>query len=233
MKKIHSNIIFTTTILFLLALLGSCKKSEYISGGTVLNPKVNMTTYDYLKTNPLFDTLMLIVDKAGMKDVINQTGTTFFAPTDYGIYAYLNSRTLAAQARNQYAQYTLDSLYKYDLQRVKDSLKMYIINQPLTFDRLTNDGNIYTTSLAGDTAVVSYEYTKDGNLGYSSLVSSQPQLTYFTQLWYHLATPFSAINILPTIGVHTLCQTSGIQTTNGVLNVLSNAHVLFFYGTKK
>jgi hypothetical protein len=232
-KIIYISVCFL--LLFSSGIFISCKKTDYIKGGTISNPKVNATTYDYLASNALaqFDTLLQLVDKAGMKDVINQQGVTFFAPNDNSIYNYLNARTIAAQKVNPNAKYTLDSMFKYDIDRVKDSLKMYIVTQPLTYDKLTEKGIKYPTMLAGDTAVISFEYTYDDKQGYSPAVSSVPQLTYFTQLWKHLDDPFEAGDIPNTIGVHTLCKTSGVQTTTGLLNVLESSHTLFFYGTKK
>jgi hypothetical protein len=201
----------------------------------VSNSKTDLTTYDYLASNSLaqFDTLLLLVDKAGIKDMINQQGISFFAPNDNSIFNYLNARTISVQKINPNAKYTLDSMFKYDMQRIKDSLKMYILNQPLTYDKLTDKGAKYPSGLANDTVVVSFEYTTDENKGYSPAVSGIPQLTYFTQLWKHLDEPFEAGDIPNTIGVHTLCKSSGIQTVNGVLNVLESSHTLFFYGTQK
>jgi hypothetical protein len=219
----------------ILMIIVSCKKQDYITGGHMSNPISDQTTYDYLKGNSmhLFDTLLLLVDAAGLKDAINQSGITFFAPTDYSIDGYLQARTLAAQKIDPNKVYSLDTMLKYDLDRLKDSLTMYIVPQTLPFSVLTQNGLVYPTGLPGDSVVVSYETTENANLGYSSLVSNVPQLVYFTQLWYPAPAPLVASEISASIGVHTLCQTSGIQTTTGMLDVLQNTHVLFFYGTKQ
>jgi len=211
----------------------SCKKQDYITGGTVSNPVSNQTTYDYLQGNSmhLFDTLLLLVDAAGLKDSINQPGITFFAPTDYSIDNYMEIRTAAAQLVNPNAVYSLDTMLKYDIGKIKDSLMMYVVHQKLTYSMLTNDGAVYPTALSGDSVVISYEYTNDPNLGYSSLVSTEPQVMYFTQLWGYVAPPIVASTLPTNIAIHTLCQTSGIQTTTGMLDVLNNGHTLFFYGT--
>jgi len=237
MQKI-TRFITSLTILVLASVVictTSCKKQDYITGGTVSNPKVNQTTYDYLAGNSmhLFDTLLMLVDMTGLKDSINQPGITFFAPTDYSIDNYLTAKTLLAQTINPDVVYSFDTLVKYDLNKVKDSLMMYIIHQPLTYSELTNNGALYPTALAGDTVVVSYEYTKDPNLGYSPLISSVPQVMYFTQLWAHVDPPIIAATLPTNIAIHTLCQTSGLQTTTGMLNVLENGHTLFFYGTNQ
>jgi hypothetical protein len=218
-----------------LVLAYSCKKQDYIIGGKTSNPVSPLTTYDYLAGNSLhqFDTLLMLVDSAGLKDSINQPGITFFAPTDYSIDAYLEARTAVVQNVNPNAVYSIDTMIKYDLQRVRDSLMMYIIHQPLTYAELTQNGVEYPSALPGDSVVVSFEDTQDPNLGYSSLVSTTPQVMYFTQLWGPAPIPLVADDIPTNVGVHTLCQTSGIQTSTGMLNVLTNSHVLFFYGSKQ
>ena len=219
----------------LTAALPGCKKNDYLSGGTINNPKVNMTTYDYLQSNSLhqFDSVLLIIDKAGLKELINQQGATFFAPTNAAVYAYLNVRTLAMQKVDPSAKYTLDTLFRYDLARVADSMRMYVINQPLTYDKLTADGTKYATQLPGDTAVVAFVPTNSAVLGYFNQISNVPQIVTYFQLWQPLEDPFQAVNIPNNVGVANICQTSGIQTTNGTLHVLANGNPLFFYGTKK
>lgn len=237
MKKILLN-----TILFLMVIIvfAACKKN-YMTGGTPqdVNRYKNMTTYDVLAANPLYDTLVQIIDAAGIKDKINEQGTTFFAPSDYSIFNYLSARTVFVQNNiNLDSTFGLDSL-KYYLQNningTKDSMLMYLIHQPLSYSVLTNTGTLYPTELAGDTVIVSYEYTKNGSLGYNSLVSSEPQVVYFTQLWYHynLSDDNKAGDVPEDIGVHTLIKTSGIETQNGIMNALENSHTLFFYGTKQ
>ncbi|TDW95862.1 fasciclin domain-containing protein [Dinghuibacter silviterrae] len=222
-------------LFFVPLVILSCRKQNYITGGQVSNPKVNMTTYDYLKGNSmhLFDTLILLIDAAGLKDTINQNGITFFAPTDYAIDNYFLARTLKAQNVNPFAKYTLDTMLQYDLAKVKDSLLMYIVHQPLPFSVLTNSGTVYHSALPGDSVIVSFEYTQNPNLGYSTFVSSEPQVEYFSQLWGTPPLPINAPDLPTNVGVHTLCQTSGIQTTTGMLNVLENGHTLFFYGTNQ
>ena len=64
---------FAASVLLLTTVL-SCKKS-YTIGGSTFVAQVNMTTYDYLKTNHLFDTLVIMIDKMDLKDEVNQAGT--------------------------------------------------------------------------------------------------------------------------------------------------------------
>ncbi|MES1249267.1 MAG: hypothetical protein ABUL46_01215, partial [Chitinophaga rupis] len=221
----------------LLLALGSCKKS-YIAGGSIedVNKYKNTSTYDVLKGNPQYDTLIRLIDTAGLKDKINANGTTFFAPSDVAVLSYLNLRTIYVQATiDQYGKFALDSLFYYlrnNVNGTRDSLLMYLIPQSLPYSVLTNSGTAYPTELAGDTAIVSYEYISDQYLGYSSLVSGQPQLVYYTHLWYPFApsvnNPVGGIS--PQNGVHDLAKTSGILTQNGIIHALDNTAPLFFYG---
>jgi len=227
---------------FVLVCIGTswtaCKK-DYIVGGAAENTGAysRTTTYDVLKSLPLYDTLVQLIDTAGIMDKVNEQGVTFFAPSDYSIYNYLNQRTIQVQNADPTARFALDSLFYYlrnNINGTRDSLLMYLVHQPLTYSVLTNTGAFYPTELTGDTVIVSYEYTKDGNLGYNPLVSGVPQLVYFTQLWqpYALSDANPAGDITPDIGVHTLCTTSGVVTKTGMINALSNSHTLFFYGTR-
>ena len=238
MKKIF--LINLGVLMAIVLVLSACKK-DYITGGTPENVNYykDSTTYDVLNGNPAYDTLVQIIDAAGLKDKINQQGTTFFAPSDVSIYNYLNVRTVYVQNNyNQDSTFGLDSLKYYlknNINGTKDSMLMYLIGKPLPYSVLTNTGSLYPTGLAGDTVIVSYEYTKNGALGYNSVVSSQPQIVYFTQLWYHydLSDDNTAGAVPDNIGVHNLVKTSGINTQNGVLNELDNSNRLFFYGTKQ
>lgn len=238
MKKISP--LNIAAFICIILMIMACNKKKYITGGTTenVNQYKSMTTYDYLKSDPLYDTLIQLIDAAGLENKINTQGTTFFVPTDYSVFNYLNMRTIVDQQTNVNAKFGLDSLIYYlqnDINNSKDSLLMYLINQPLSYSLLTNTGTFYPTELAGDSVIVSYEYTKDGTLGYNSVVSSAPQIVYFTQVWYpyDLSDANPAGEIPPNIGVHTLVKTSGIMTQTGIVNVLESSHILFFFGTKQ
>jgi hypothetical protein len=200
MKKILGYT-FAAAFLFLAA----CKKDNYIKGGSTHNPKVDMTTVDYLKKNPLFDTLCLLIDKAGITDRINASGISFFAPTDYHIALYILNKNARAQATDANKRYTVDSLIKYDLNAFKDSIGVYIINKVLPYSALSAAGTRYETALAGNFATVSYEDVKKEELGYNPATGVYPKLVYYK---------FGATK--------TYCQTSGIVTNTGMLFVIQN-----------
>lgn len=238
MKK---TIFFKLTILVAILLVFNACKKDYIIGGTIedLNIYMNTSTYDVLKADPLYDTLIQVIDAGGLKDKINEQNSTFFAPSDYSILLYLNSRTIVVQNTiNANSKFALDSLLYYvknNIRGTKDSILLYTIPKSLGYSDLTNNGAKYATGLAGDTVVVSYEYTTNSTLGYTSLVSGTPQVVYFTQLWqpFTISPTTPASTIPATTGVRTIVKTSGMKTLNGYLNALTTSHQLFFYGTKK
>lgn len=232
MKKILVN---TSFFLILVAALASCKK-DYITGGTIedVNMYKNNTNYEVLAMDPAYDTLVQIIDAAGLKDKINETGTTFFAPSDYSINEYLRQRTQFLYNNVDInARFGLDSLIYYlqnNIDNTRDSLLMYQISTPLPYSALTRTGVAYETGLAGDTVVVSYE-----PLGRNDVVSTVPRQVFFTQLWYHydLSDANPASKIPEEIGVREPVITSGINTKSGIMMYLNNFHTLFFYGTKQ
>ena len=217
-------------VLALAIAISACKKDDYFVGGTLHNAKVNMTTYDYLKSNSsrLFDTLLILVDKAGLKDKINQQGASFFAPTNYAIRNYLAFKTTQVQVKDPTKRYTLDSLIKYDLGHFTDSINVYIVPNKIEYANMTNDGTLYATAKAGVNVVVSFEYTNDPKMGYNSNSANKPQIMYYTRLLKPLSPPIVASEILPADGTRVRVQTSGIETNNGMLHVLANDHVLYF-----
>lgn len=227
MKKKILYFIFCSLTAFLLF---SCKKDNYLIGGALNVAKVNETTYDYLKNNPqhLFDTLIMLIDDAGLKDRINQPGITFFAPTDYSIDNYLYYKTVQAQNVDIYAKYTIDTLIKYDLTTFKDSIETYIVHTPLNFNNLTPKGTEFLTGLDTTYSVVSYEPTHDPYLGYYSAVNTPPSIVYYTLLNHQIKGTFDSQKFTTADGAKTRVQTFGILTTTGTLGVLGNEHVLYF-----
>jgi hypothetical protein len=229
-------------------LMVSCKKN-YIIGGVPENSNAYDTilSYDVLKALPQYDTLIMLIDTAGLKDQVNKQGVTFFVPSNYSILNYLQQRTVFEQNSNPNAQFGLDSLIYYVVNNIngtRDSLLMYFVNQPLPNSALSANGLQYGTGLPGDTVDISYQYTKSYSSGYgvytstgaftgtgTTIISSVPQIVTFTQLWGSVPpnTPISQIST--TVGIQTIVKSSNIKTANGYIEALDNSHTLFFYGT--
>ncbi|MDQ2751890.1 MAG: hypothetical protein M3R72_02595 [Bacteroidota bacterium] len=236
--------------IIIVACFAACSKN-YITGGTTQNVNLykSTSTYDVLTKFQEFDTLVQLIDAAGLKDKINEQGTTLFAISNQSVNFYLQLRTLYLQNTvDIYAKFDLDSLTYYlknNINHTADSMSMYLVKTITTPQNLTGIGTIYPTELAGDSAIISYEPTKDPNLGYSSIVSTAPRIVYFTQLWQHYninGNDSTAADVPSSTGVHTLVSTSFLNTQNGVINVLTPGRsssttfigtTLFFYGTRQ
>jgi hypothetical protein len=222
----NSIIILIITIAFF-----SCKK-EYTIGGSVSDPHVNMTTYDYLKTNPLFDTLLLLIDRTGLKDEVNSAGT-FFAFTDYSITNYIKAKQadLRVKRNDENLVYTFDSL---DFVMLKDSVRAYLFKDKITRDNTTESGRLFKTN-EGELRLINLVPIPDYTDG--TVFSQMPKYLFYSKM-----IPFDG-NPVPTdsTGIPGLkpgqlliavCQTSGIITTTGVLHVLSNNHTFTNYADK-
>jgi hypothetical protein len=224
------NMKYTGIVLLVATVLFACKKDDYIKGGTLHNSKVNMSTYDYLKSHPagLFDTFLLLVDKSNVKEKINQAGVSFFAPTDYAVNNYLARRTAQEQNIDPNRKWTIDSMFKYDLPKFADSIDVYIVPGAHTYENLTQNGKQFATKKTGTNCVLSYEETFDPALGYNPNVSTVPRIVYYTLLLQPIPPPIIANEIDPNQGVRTRVQTSGLESTTGMIHVLNNGHRLFF-----
>ncbi|WP_288880627.1 fasciclin domain-containing protein [Pedobacter panaciterrae] len=210
-----------TLVAFCVAFT-ACKKNDYIIGGDLHDPHVNMTTYDFLKTKPLFDTLVVLIDKAGLKDEINGNNT-FFAPTDYSIKALLARRTLVIQQKYQdeNIKYTLDSL---PVPELRDSLRSHLFTGKINREQLSLENKVFK-SLSGEDFSILLKQVDS----YTGLVTTRPQYLYLTKIRNGLdPNPIPDDYLDEDRDIIELVQTSGILTTNGVLHVLNNTHKFYW-----
>ena len=214
MKKI---IIF---LLLVAALFTACSKNDYLVDGGIAKPNVNMTTYDFLKSNPMFDSLVILIDRAGMKDKVNGA-VTFMAPTDFSVKNYINAVLYDMQAIDPTATFTMNDI-------PADTLKMlasYLISGSVTRDKLTKEGTIFTT-LDGSERKVSLEPREE----YKDYLSENPQYLFFYKKVGANWDNFEDTNLDDTEkDISVQVRTSGIITTTGVVHVLQGNHILFFY----
>ncbi|PSL28173.1 hypothetical protein [Chitinophaga ginsengisoli] len=224
MKKIFSGTLILMTIVFF-----SCKK-DYTIGGSITDPHVNMTTYDYLKTNPLFDTLLLLIDRTGLKDEVNASGT-FFAITDYSIKNYITKKQedLRVKLNDENLVYTFDSI-NYAV--MKDSLRAYLFKDKITRDNTTEIGRFFKSN-DGELRLVQLIPTTDYTDG--TVFTTKPKYIYLTKLiatehGYPVPTDSTGLpGLKEGQELQALCQTTGILTTTGVLHVLNNNHTFTYF----
>ncbi|MET3877414.1 fasciclin domain-containing protein [Chitinophaga sp. OAE865] len=105
-----------------LLILAACKKDNYLvnEGGTDRERIRKMSSYDFLKESRVLDTVVMLIDRAGMKEEINGD-ITFFPPTNAGVNNFLAQQTRALQRKynNENLKFTLDSL-------TADSIKFFM-----------------------------------------------------------------------------------------------------------
>jgi hypothetical protein len=221
-------ITFAVSALLLTTVI-SCKKS-YTIGGSKFVAQVDMTTYDYLKTNHLFDTLVIMIDAMDLKDEVNQAGT-FFAVTNYSIRNYVLAKQTAEQLlyNNENLVYTFDSL---DLPSLKDTLRTYMFKDRITRDNISQIGE-WRYSNEGDPRWIQLIPTTDYTN--QNVFTTDPKYIYLTKVipqpGFSVPTDSTQLGqVDPSQELQTLCQTTGILTTTGVLHVLANSHTFDYYG---
>ncbi|WP_143309942.1 fasciclin domain-containing protein [Chitinophaga vietnamensis] len=225
MKKISSYILFCCMA---LVAFQACKK-DYIIGGSLHTAKFNGTTYEYLHTNPLFDTLILLIDKTGLKDEVNANNTTFFAPTNYCIFNYVKKvvqARLQLQTGDENLVFNFDQL---DFPSLKDSLRAYIFPGHIIRDSLNKDGAMYTAK-DGEQRLISLEEDQS-NTYVNAGFTDRPKYIYITKI-FGARDPVDpdSLAALPESqrDVKDIIQSSGIITNNGVVHVMSNSHTFTF-----
>lgn len=214
--------------ILLLALLvtliaSSCKKDYAVDGGTS-QAQVNMTTYDYLKSKPIFSSLVHLIDRAGLKDAVN-SDATFFATTNYGIEEYRKAmkNIRAVELGNENIEYTLDSIPLWRL----DSLKTYIFPGKLNREALSVQGQFYVSNF-GQMANVRYNLRLSRSTGYG-YVGPVDFVIYSKVVGTDDRDELDQSKIPESQRDRSVfVQSSGIITTNGVVHALDGWHRLFF-----
>lgn len=231
MKKIKTTYLLITAFTMSLFIM-ACQKDAIIDGG-LSKEKVDMTTYDFLKSHytKRFDTTLLIIDKAGMKDLINSPGT-FFVPNNFTITNFLNAKRDEARKIDERLNYTLDSLFKFFTPKMlRDSMGIYFFPKRIVRDNLNSTGTSFQTSTAGETLDISLEevnaYTVDG------VITNRPKYIYLNKILGEKDILKDGGKVDPSgdtklKDIKGLCQTTGIITNTGVVHVLENKHIWTF-----
>lgn len=215
-------------IAIVLLALSACKKDDYKRDGGASNPYVDMTTYDYLKSNRNFDSLVKVIDKAGLKDVVNGD-VTLFATTNYGIADYVKAK------KYQKSLQTGDENFDFGIkdlpaQELNDSLKTYLFAGKINRDQITLGGKLYN-SLLGAIPNVQYLIKFRRSYEYTQYVNYVDYVTY-TKVIGTRDDKEPDVNAIPTDQKDKAVdvQTSGIITRTGIVHVLNGNHRLFFNG---
>lgn len=212
-------------------LVTSCSRDEYLIGGGTHEARVDMSTVEYLSGRPKLDTVMTVLKLAGMEDEINQAAT-FFAPTNATLRRYIASRNAAIRIKDENLRYTLDSLIKYDLDMVADSVGMYIFDAQIRREDLDSEGKLYESRLGLPVQVSLEEAPNLDDMNYEEFTGFIPEIVYYTMVIDGLDDPNTTVPD-ESRDIRLGVQTSGIITNTGILHVLEDGAQLFFHGSFK
>lgn len=217
MKRLH----LITAVLLTTLLLNACKKDYYVDGG-LADPHYNGSIYDYLVNTPYwFDTISYIIDRAGMKEILQRDTLTFFSPTDDAVKVVMN-------ALNEYRYYNVqDSVHLQDIDPEvwKHFLSMYLLKGKYLAKQFARVDPVNVYAYPGINYVMEGGYVLNIGLiyqNYNNVEAVGPRIIRLTDITYD---PQNFQNN-PSI----IVSTSDIQPRNGALHVLNNNHVFGFRG---
>ncbi|MGK6351947.1 hypothetical protein [Parapedobacter sp. DT-150] len=222
MKRIHAILPFLALV---VAYLSSCESDAYINDGGTASPYVDMTTYDFLASHPKFDSLVAIIDKAGLKELVN-SDITFFAGTNYSVVGYVSAKKQQkiVEIGNENIDFGIKDIGAEEL----DSLKMYMFDGPINREQMNTEGT-YHMSKFGPIDNIQLMIKLRRTTDYSNFLDHVDYVN-FTWVAGTLDSEEPDQNEIPTEeeDLSYDCQTSGIITTTGVVHVLSDNHRLMF-----
>lgn len=225
MKKYILSVILCTITLV------SCVDDDYKLDGGISQQYVNMSTYDYLKSHPYhyFDTLVMSIDKTGLKEAIDGE-VTLFATSHFSFRKYIDIQTTRGRDKygDQTYRYTFDSIPDDVL---RDSLSMYIFEGKMTREYIMAEGEldgqqgIVATNIIGTNLRISLQPQDD----YKDQLKEKPRYVYLTYKRGKNWDKWDDNNVAAAeIDTRVRIQTSNLISTTGVIHVMENSHTLFF-----
>ena len=77
-------------LLMLVTVFSACKKDYYNDSGLQQGHYAG-SSFEYLQSKPyFFDTLVTVIQLAGLENVLRDSAVTFFAPTDFSVQKVMN-----------------------------------------------------------------------------------------------------------------------------------------------
>ena len=205
----------------LLVMTTSCKKDDYLTGGSLHQAVTPLNNIAYLKANSLkqFDTTIQLIERFNLTAEVNEA-KTFFAFTDYAVVNMINLKLTQRQISNPLAVYTLDSLVK---EITADSIRQYLLNETVELESAPELKARPINSKNGiNMAVLKQLQTA---APYVDRTKAPTYLLFYVKVRGALDEP----GVTPPVNENdllALCQTTGIKTSNGAttLHVLTNNH---------
>ncbi|PSL44385.1 fasciclin domain-containing protein [Chitinophaga niastensis] len=210
--------LFPLLVVVLMVLTLSCKKDNYYKDSGKQVGVYDIGAYDFLKARPLFfDTLINIIDSAGLQDVLQKETVTFFAPTNHAIKKTMDVLNSARYMQNKDSVYIRDipgDIWKRFLSHyifrgrymLKDIARRDKLQLPVFPGQNMESYNGYIMNLG----VQFSDYSKTKDVG--------PRTVVITAIG-DLANP---------AGITNLVATSDLQCKNEVVHVLDDDHFFGF-----
>lgn len=205
-------------ILIVALTMFSCDSDDYLVDGGISDPNVGTSTFEFLKSHNQLDTLAILIERAGLKNVVDGE-TTLFAPNNLSIKKYVNAILTEMRESDPEAEFTIDDIPTDEL---SNYLGAYIFDEKIVRDDMLKEGKIYVAH-NGEERLISLEPTNN----YANQLDEFPEYVYYT---YKDGDEWDEWdNIVDDTKV--LVRTSNLISTNGVIHVLQGNHILFNYDT--
>lgn len=219
MKK---NALGITVAVLAIILIQACNKKDYYRDTGLQSGVLKENIYEFLQQNPfLFDSLVRVIDRAGMKTVLENDTVTFFAPPDRSLLLLMNRVN-----GNRYAQ-GKDSLHINDIPG--DIWRKYLARYVFKSAYLLNDISRIDFARIGlypGQNIESYDgYIMNMGVVYDAYSGTQdvgPRTIYLTSVGDDL-TNFSFLN-------SEVVSTSNLRPKNGIMHAL-RGNVQFSFNT--
>ncbi|WP_316794516.1 fasciclin domain-containing protein [Pedobacter frigoris] len=198
----------------ILILFASCKKYYFDSG--THDPKYNGSTLQYMKSKqPFFDSTLVIINLAGLDDVVGKENVTFFAPPSGSVFKSIKRLNIALK---RVGKDTVSQLNQIKPEVWRATLSQYIFSGSFLLKDYPQRDTLAYTAYPGQ------NYSSYGgyimNVGTIFNDAAGVQYAGYRQLFLgyipDLSNPQVALQNNPV-------ATSDIQTNNGVLHVLTKS----------
>lgn len=196
--------------------LYSCDNDDYFKDGGISDAHVGTSTFEFLQSHHQLDTLAILIEKAGLKEALNDEHT-LFAPNNLSIKNYVNSILTEMRLLDPEAEFTINDIPADTLEK---HMGGYIFSQEITREILTAEGEIFT-ALNGDQRRISLEPVQE----YTVELGQFPEYVFYTYQDGGSWDPWDELDDDTKIRI----RTSNLISTNGVIHVLQGEHVLFNY----
>jgi hypothetical protein len=201
MQKFKKELSFILIFGLVVALFGACSDEEYFKADPIANSKtIDIDTYTYLSSKPdQFSAFVEVIDLSNSKELINNANSTVIAPQNYSI-----KRFVFEQGK--------ETLSDFQAEELQNLLKQYIVNARIVSEDLTQP--VSTTNIFGGELV--FEIKREKWKGVDNI---GPQ--------------YISLNNLKNINddkddIQVKVVTPDLQTTTGVVHVLTNDHLFGF-----